>query len=91
MNRARVAHIAVRASRTPEEELGGREEWEMLLRDAEATEPGARALLILLYQHDLTWKEAAERLGIDERRAQRIEEKVFPRLRALTVGRRQRA
>jgi DNA-directed RNA polymerase specialized sigma subunit len=49
---------------------------------------GARALLILLYEHDLSWKEAADRLGIDKRRAQRIEERVFPRLHALTAGRR---
>lgn len=84
------AHAAARAARTPEEELGGREEWDEMRRDAEASADGAGRLLTLLYEEEMTWEEAAAQLGIDVRRAQRIEQKAFARLRALILGRRGR-
>jgi DNA-directed RNA polymerase specialized sigma subunit len=91
MDAGHYAHTAARAARTPEDELGEREEWHEIQRAAEATAPGAAALLDLLYKEDLSWKEAATRLGVDMRQAQRIEEKVLARLRALISGRRRRA
>jgi DNA-directed RNA polymerase specialized sigma subunit len=90
MAAAYYAHTAARATRTPEEEFGEREEWEELRREAEATAEGAGQLLLLLYEEDVSWEEAAERLGIEERQAQRIEERALARLRALIVGRRLR-
>jgi len=90
MAAAYYAHTAARAARTPEEELGAREEWEELRREAEASADGAGKLLALLYEEDASWKDAAERLGLDERQAQRIEERALARLRALILGRRRR-
>jgi DNA-directed RNA polymerase specialized sigma subunit len=90
MDAGRYAHAAARAARTPEDEVGERESWHELQRDAEASADGAGQLLKLLYEEDMTWEDAAAQLGLDVRQAQRIEQKAFVRLRALILGRRQR-
>jgi DNA-directed RNA polymerase specialized sigma subunit len=87
MDSARYAHTA-RAARTPEEELGAREERDEMVRAAEAVSEGAGRLLVLLHEEEMGWKEAAAQLGISIRQAQRIEAKVLARLRALGFGRR---
>jgi DNA-directed RNA polymerase specialized sigma subunit len=90
MAAARCAQTALRAARTQEDELGARQEWDQMLRDAEAVAEGAGELLVLLYKEELTWDETGKRLGIDERTAQRLEAKVIAHLRALYLGRLQR-
>lgn len=80
-------YSAVRARRTPEEEFGSREVFDAMKRAAAGSEPRASALFELLFEHDLSWKEAAERLGIDERQAYRIADRPFARLRAMFAPR----
>jgi RNA polymerase sigma factor (sigma-70 family) len=67
---------------SPEDELGDHEE-RSLVRDAvsDLGEDNA-ALLELLYWQDLDWEATAERLGLSVSSAQRLENKLIPRLRA---------
>jgi DNA-directed RNA polymerase specialized sigma24 family protein len=90
MGAAHHAHTATRAARNPEEELREHEEWREMRRAAESTAPRAGELPDLLYAQEMTWEDAADRLGIDVRQAQRIEQRVIARRRALIVGRRRR-
>jgi RNA polymerase sigma factor (sigma-70 family) len=85
-----AAHYAHTVARTPEEEFSEREEFLEMQRAAEAVAEGASEILMLIYEHDMTWDEIAKALGIDPRQAQRIEQKALVRLRALIVARSKR-
>jgi RNA polymerase sigma factor (sigma-70 family) len=82
-----AAHYAYTLTRTPEEELSKREEFLEMQRTAEAMVGGASDVLKLIYEHDMTWDEIAEELGIDPRQAQRIEKRALDRLRAHIIAR----
>jgi DNA-directed RNA polymerase specialized sigma24 family protein len=76
-------YSAVRAERTPEDEYGSREAFDAMKRAVAGAEPLAPQLFDLLFEHGLTWKEAADTLGVDERQAYRIGERTFAMLRAM--------
>jgi hypothetical protein len=70
--------------------LGKREEMDEMRRAAEATVRGGAALLDLVYVEDETWDKVGERLGMDKRTAQRLEQRIIERLRVLISARRGR-
>lgn len=72
-----------RAARSPEDEYADREGFEVMKRTASGVHPRGAELLELLYARDATWEEAAMQLSLDMKQAQRIEAKVFVRLRAI--------
>jgi DNA-directed RNA polymerase specialized sigma subunit len=72
-----------RAVGNPEEEYARRESMEAMKRAASTEEPRIGELLGLLYEHDLTWDEAASLVQLDKRQAQRLAARAFVRLRVL--------
>ncbi|APR75135.1 Hypothetical protein A7982_00481 [Minicystis rosea] len=81
----------MRARQTPEDEYGSREAFDTMKRVVADNEPRASALFELLFEQDLSWREAAERLGIHERQAYRIADRPLSRLRAMLSPRHLRA
>jgi RNA polymerase sigma factor (sigma-70 family) len=70
---------------SPEDELSLHQERALLRRSIEDLGDSA-ALIDLLYFQDLDWESAAARLGMSVSSAQRLENKLIPRLRAALVA-----
>ena len=85
------AHEHGRLTRTHEEELIAREEWEELKSTAAAAGKDAAVLLELLYTENLTWDAAATRLQVSVTTAKRLEEKAIERIRGFLSRPRVRA
>jgi DNA-directed RNA polymerase specialized sigma24 family protein len=84
---AHLGQAAARAGRTAEDDIAEREQWQTLKRAAAGSSEQVAQLLELLYEHDLTWEEAAERLQMNVRAAQRLAEKAMARVRAAAQAR----
>lgn len=80
-------YSAVRARETPEDEYGSREAFAAMKRVVAESEPRAGALFEMLFEQDMSWREAAERLGVPERQAYRIVDRPLSRLRAMLAPR----
>lgn len=80
-------YSAVRARETPEDEFGSREAFVAMKQVVADSEPRVSALFDLLFEQDMSWREAAERLGIHERQAYRIADRPLSRLRAMLAPR----
>jgi DNA-directed RNA polymerase specialized sigma24 family protein len=84
---AHYGQAAARAAQTPEDDLAERERWDALKKTAAGSSDEVARLLEMLYEHDLTWEEAAERLQMNVRAAQRLAEKAMARVRAAAEAR----
>lgn len=87
-NAALVAFLAYKGKShqpSPEDELSLHQERALLRRSIEDLGDSA-ALIDLLYFQDLDWESAAARLGMSVSSAQRLENKLIPRLRAALVA-----
>lgn len=78
---ALYAYEGARLSRTSEDDLIARARWEELKRVADGAAQDGAMLLDLLYVEDMTWKAIANKLGISEATAKRLEEAAIARLR----------
>ncbi len=79
------AYEGARLARTSEEDLIARARWEELKRVAGGAGQNGAVLMDLLYVEDMTWKAVADKLGISEATAKRLEGMVIERLRAFLV------
>jgi DNA-directed RNA polymerase specialized sigma24 family protein len=75
------AHEHGRLTRTHEDELVAREEWEELKRTGAAAGKDAAVLLDLLYTENMTWDAAAAKLQVSVATAKRLEERAIERIR----------
>lgn len=89
MAAAYYAYCGAGAASSPEDEYGTREAFESMKRAIAKVEPRAPELFDLVFEQELGWEEAANRLGVDLRQARRIAERAFERLRAM-LGARER-
>jgi RNA polymerase sigma factor (sigma-70 family) len=88
MDRAAYAHAA--SSRTPEEAVGTLESFLWMKQIAADSSEQVETLMELLYEQDSSWEEAAARLQLSVRQAQRLESAAIERLRK-AIGARGRA
>jgi RNA polymerase sigma factor (sigma-70 family) len=87
MTAAYFAYRGQACQASPEDDLAGREEHALVRSAVSSLGRENAALLDLLYWQDLDWESAAERLGISVSSAQRLENKLIPRLKAALTAR----
>lgn len=71
-----------RSAESHEDDLVARARWDELKRVADGAAQNGAMLMDLLYVEDMTWKAVADKLGISEATAKRLEGTVIERLRA---------
>lgn len=71
-----------RSAQSHEDDVSARARWEELKRVADGAGQNGALLMDLLYVEDMTWKAVADKLGISEATAKRLEGMVIERLRA---------
>lgn len=90
MDAAYYAYEASGTAPTPEEDVAAREDWDVLRKRADEAAEHAGLLLELVYEQDMPWKDAAKKLGMSVRQAQRVEARALAWLRSSHAARQRR-